>query len=147
MRWIALSASLLVALAAHAGNPGDSSTGGKHGRGPVDANGDGIVTREEAQTHPRLSADFDAADTNKDGQLDATEMKAHRERMKVEMRAEGEERWKKADIDGDGSLSLAEAQASMPRLAENFDKVDADRNGLVSRDEMRSMWKKGKHHR
>jgi Ca2+-binding EF-hand superfamily protein len=144
MRWIALSASLLVALAAHAGDPASGPYGPKHGRGAVDANSDGIVTREEAQSHPRLSADFDTADTNKDGQLDAAEMNAHRQRMRAEMHTKGEERWKAADIDGDGSLSLAEAQASMPRLAESFDKVDADRNGLVSRDEMRSMRMKHK---
>jgi hypothetical protein len=143
MRWIALLAPLLITVTATA-QAGDWKSGDKSARGPIDANNDGIVTREEAKAHPRLSADFDAADSNKDGQLDAAELNAHRERMKGEMRAEAEERWKVADIDGDGSLSLAEAQASMPRLAEHFDKVDADRNGLVSRDEMRSARMKDK---
>jgi hypothetical protein len=143
MRWIALFAPLLITVTATA-QAGDWKSGDKSARGPIDANNDGIVTREEAKAHPRLSADFDAADSNKDGQLDAAELNAHRERMKGEMRAEAEERWKVADIDGDGSLSLAEAQASMPRLAEHFDKVDADRNGLVSRDEMRSARMKDK---
>jgi Ca2+-binding EF-hand superfamily protein len=144
MRWLALSASLLVALAAHAGSPGEGSAGAKPGRGPVDANNDGIVTREEAGKYPRLAADFDAADANKDGQLDTAELQAHREKMRVEMRAKAEERWKAADTDGDGRLSLAEAQASMPKMAERFGTFDADKDGYVSRDEMHNFRMKTK---
>lgn len=144
MRWIALSASMLVAIAAHAGNPGDGSAGAKPGRGAVDANNDGIVTREEASGYPRLTADFDTADANKDGQLDAAELQAHREKMRVEMRARAEERWKAADTDGDDRLSLAEAQASMPQMAERFQKFDANKDGYVSRDEMHNIRMKKK---
>jgi hypothetical protein len=84
MRWIALSASLLVVLAAHAGSPGDESATAKHGRGAVDANNDGVVTREEASACPRLSADFDTADANKDGYVSRDEM--HNIRMKKKRR-------------------------------------------------------------
>ena len=42
-----------------------------------------------------------------------------------------------ADTDRNRSISRAEADASLPRLAENFDKVDSDRNGEVSADELR----------
>lgn len=125
--------SLIVMASAQAG---EGPPAGKPGGARVDANKDGIVTREEAQTHPRLSAGFDAADTNRDGQLDAAEMSAHREAMHAEMRVRADARWKAADTDGDGSLSREEAQASMPRVAERFDEFDANADGRVGREEM-----------
>ena len=146
MRWIALFASLLVALAATAQSGGWQS-GAKSGPHSVDVNKDGIVTREEAKTHPRLSADFDAADTNKDGKLDVAEMNSHRERMRVEMRAKADERWKAADTDGDGALSRAEAEASMPGIAQRFETFDADRDGKIARDEMHNFRMKKKKQR
>ena len=146
MRWIALFASLLVASAATAQSGGWQS-GAKPGPHSVDVNKDGIVTREEAQTHPRLSADFDAADTNKDGKLDVAEMNSHRERMRVEMRAKADERWKAADTDGDGALSRAEAEASMPGIARRFETFDADRDGKIARDEMHNFRMKKKKQR
>jgi Ca2+-binding EF-hand superfamily protein len=137
MRWILALSSLIVAAAAQAGDP--QAAVGKPGRHQVDANSDGIVTREEAQSYPRLSADFDTADANKDGQLDAAEMNAHREKMRGEMRAKAEQRWADADKDGDGALSRDEAQASMPRLAERFDKFDSNGDGKIGRDEMHNV--------
>ena len=143
MRWIALLAPLLVAATATA-QTGGWQSGAKAGRGPVDVNNDGIVTHEEAQAYPRLSADFDAADTNKDGQLDAAEMNAYREQMRVEMRAKADERWKAADTDGDGAISLVEAEASMPRMAQSFASFDATGDGEVSRQEMHNFRMKKK---
>jgi len=136
MRWILALSSLIVAAAAQAGDP---QAVGKHGRPPMDANSDGIVTREEAKAFPRLTADFDAADANKDGQLDTAEMNAHRVKMRGEMRAKAEQRWAEADKDGDGALSREEAQASMPGLAERFDKFDSNGDGKIGRDEMHSV--------
>ena len=77
MRWTLPLASLLVVLAAQAADP----PAGPQGRAALDADNDGIVTREEASSFPRLAALFNAADTSKDGQLDAAEMAAHREAM------------------------------------------------------------------
>jgi Ca2+-binding EF-hand superfamily protein len=133
MRWTLALASILVAAAAQAGGYG---AGGKQDHPKVDANDDGIVTREEAKPYPRLTEHFDEVDANKDGQLDTAEVNAHREKMRTEMRAKAEERWKAADKDGDGSLSRAEAEASMPHMAERFEKFDANGDGMVSRDEM-----------
>jgi Ca2+-binding EF-hand superfamily protein len=134
MRWTLPIAALLVASLAQAA---DTPPPGKGGY-PMDANKDGFVTREEAQSHPRLLAQFDAVDTNKDGKLDTPEMDAHRQAMHGQMRAHGEERWKAADTDGDGAISRDEAKVAMPRLSAEFDKVDADGNSKVTRDEMRA---------
>ena len=136
MRWTLALSSLIVAAAAQAGDP---QAAGMPGRHQVDVDNDGIVTREEAQASPRLSADFDAADANKDGKLDTAEMNAHREKMRVEMRAKAEQRWKDADKDGDGALTREEAQASMPGLAERFEKFDSNGDGKIARDEMHNL--------
>jgi len=141
MRRALLFTMIFATAAAYAG---DAPGPGKPPRPTLDSNGDGIVTREEAKAFPRLTADFDVADANKDGQLDAAELQTHREKMRVEMRARAEERWKAADTDGDGRLSLAETQASMPQMAERFDKFDANKDGYVSRDEMHNFRMKKK---
>ena len=49
------------------------------------------------------------------------------------------ERMKAADKDGDGAISKAEADAAgMTGLSKNFDKVDANKDGTVTREEMRT---------
>lgn len=132
MRWTLPLAALFFAVAAQAGDAPNPPPG----RHSVDANQDGVVTREEAKAHPRLAGQFDTVDANKDGQLDAAEMSAHREAKRAEMRAKGHERWAAADKDGDGALTREEAQASMPGVAERFDTIDANRDGKIGRDEM-----------
>jgi len=102
----------------------------------IDANGDGIVTREEAQVYPRLVTHFDAADTNRDGRLEGAELEAGRAAAKREARAVIRERWTAADKDGDGALSQAEATESMPLLAKRFGDFDANGDGKISRDEI-----------
>lgn len=134
MRTFLALASLALAAVAHAGD--DPAKPPLRGPAQVDANGDGFVTREEAQAYPRLSAQFDAADTSKDGRLDTAELNAHRDLMRIEMRAHAEERWKAADADGDGALSRQEAEKSMPGIAQRFEKFDGNGDGKIARDEM-----------
>lgn len=45
-----------------------------------DANGDGVLTREEVANAPRLSQDFDAIDTDRSGTLSAEELRAAHQR-------------------------------------------------------------------
>ena len=48
--------------------------------------------------------------------------------------------FEKADKDGDGTLDKQEAK-SMPRVAKNFDAIDADKDGTVSLDEIHAYMK------
>lgn len=139
MRPMLVLATLLAAAAAQAGETAPATPGARPDRpGPaaLDINADGLITLDEAQTHPRFAARFGEIDANQDGQLDQGEMSAHREKRQAEMQSRGEERWKAADKDGDGVISRDEANASMPRMAERFGQFDADSDGRVSREEM-----------
>jgi Ca2+-binding EF-hand superfamily protein len=44
---------------------------------------------------------------------------------------------KAADTNGDGVISREEAKA-LPRLAQHFDQIDADKNGSISMDELKA---------
>lgn len=46
--------------------------------------------------------------------------------------------FKKADTDGNGTLSRAEVEKSLPRLAKQFDQIDTNKDGQLSRDELKA---------
>lgn len=52
-------------------------------------------------------------------------------------RGGGMERLKAADANADNLISRTEA-ASLPRVAKNFDQIDANRDGQLSAEEMRA---------
>jgi hypothetical protein len=52
-----------------------------------------------------------------------------------------EAKFKKADHDNDGSLTREEAKA-MPRVAKNFDAIDADKSGTVTLAEIQASMKR-----
>lgn len=100
-----------------------------------DKNKDGRVSREEA----REGADrmFTEIDTDKDGFISTEEMQAHHRAMREKFRQSMRDYWKKADTDGDGALSRAEVEAAkMPRLMRDFDKLDKNRDGRLTQDEL-----------
>lgn len=75
--------------------------------------------------------------------LSAEEHKARRdqckagpEKCRTEKKVQFEQRFKRADTNGDGAISRAEAQTSLPRLARHFERVDANKDGQVTREEM-----------
>jgi Ca2+-binding EF-hand superfamily protein len=108
----------------------------------ADKDGDGRVSRAEATAAgaERSGEWFDKLDLNKDGYITADEMKQARAtrmaNMHADMQQKMEERFKEADTNGDGQLSLDEVQAKMPRMAERFSTLDTDKNGQLSKEEL-----------
>ena len=124
----------------------DHESGGMHGDkmppafSKFDKNSDGRISRDEA----REGADrmFNEIDTNRDGFISKEEMQAHHKIMHDEfregMREKMRDHWKSADKDGDGFLSRAEVEAArMKRLSRDFDKLDTNKDGKLSEDEMK----------
>lgn len=95
----------------------------------LDADGDGAITREEADA-PRLEH-FASIDSDGDGVLTLAEMEAAHERRMAERRAE---RFARMDADGDGTVSLDEF--SGPRSDRRFGRADANDDGVISAEEI-----------
>ncbi len=105
--------------------------------GMLDENKDGKLSKEEMQKG--VDKMFADADANKDGVITREEMQAHRARMHDKMRAKMQDLWKAADKDGDGALSRAEADnADMPMLSRHFDRIDKNKDGKLTQDELRN---------
>ncbi len=47
------------------------------------------------------------------------------------------EHFRRADADGDGALTRAEAEQALPRLAAKFDRIDANHDARLTPDELR----------
>jgi Ca2+-binding EF-hand superfamily protein len=105
----------------------------------ADTDHDGRISRAEATAagSERSAEWFDKLDLNKDGYVTQDEMRQAHESRRAEMQAKMEERFKEADANNDGQLSLEELQAKMPRLAERFSTLDTDKNGFLSKDELK----------
>jgi hypothetical protein len=62
--------------------------------------------------------------------------KADHEKCRADAQARVQARFKRADANGDGGLSREEAQKGMPQVARDFARIDADKDGRFTMDEM-----------
>jgi hypothetical protein len=83
---------------------------------------------ERARMHRELNDDLGKSYPDRD------QVESRRQMMHERMR----ERLKKADGNGDGAISRAEADRSMPGVARHFDRIDTDGDGTITRDEMKA---------
>lgn len=101
-----------------------------------DANGDGVITKEEAAKFPRLAEKFTQLDKNKDGKLAADELPRHRAGMRGGQ-ADGKRGshggMSALDTDGDGRISRAEMQAGKAGMDQHFDRMDVNKDGYIDR--------------
>ena len=106
----------------------------------LDANASGGISVDEAEGP--LEGHFDQIDTDGNGEITSTELKASRaKRFKrgIEMR----ERIKASDADGNGTISSNEAnEAGLDKLIEHFDKIDSDGDGEITKQELKNLIKK-----
>jgi len=105
----------------------------------ADADRNGVLSRAEVQRRlPRLASRFDEIDRNRDGNLSPEELRA---RAGAGGGRAGEggfaEHFRRADADGDGALTRAEAEEALPRLGAKFDRIDANRDERLTADELR----------
>lgn len=108
----------------------------------ADKDGNGMLSSEEAKAFPNLEKHFDKIDSNQDGQISKDEMRAFKKARKQARKHRGEERFSKADTDHDGSLTRDEAEkGGLKRIAQNFDAIDANKDGKVSKDELRTYYR------
>jgi len=133
------AAAVATLLAGHA-IAGDEPRGGAPHDAfmRADTDGDGKVSRAEASAaaDKRTAEWFDKLDLNKDGYVTQDEIQQAHEARREQMQAAFDEKFKAADTNSDGKLSLDEVQAKMPRLAQRFSTLDADKDGFLSKEEI-----------
>lgn len=111
----------------------------------MDTDKDGRISVKESQDGAARM--FKEADTNNDGFISKEEMQAHHKAMHEKRGEMMRDKWKTADKDGDGALSRAEVDAAkMTMMARDFDKLDKNKDGKLTPDEMRMGKHKGMQH-
>lgn len=159
----ATTLALAAAAGLHAAPPADQAPRATRTL-QLDSNNDGVVDRAEAAASPRLAARFDALDANGDGRLQRDELrgawKGHGPRGRRGGHGSGGiDALARLDTDGDGRVSRGELEAAKaarearaganperharaghaarPDLLAQFDSIDRNRDGLLSRGELR----------
>ncbi len=85
-----------------------------------------------------IDAGFAAMDFNKDGKVDAAEFDRFMRARLARQGTKFDETFSQFDKDGNGSISREEAQATNALLAKYFDYVDTNKDGGISKDELRA---------
>lgn len=64
------------------------------------------------------------------------ECQADPDKCREQARAQMQERLRKADTDGNGTISRAEAGQGLPVISRHFDEIDANGDGQITREEL-----------
>lgn len=138
MKYVAVLAALGLGSAVLLVNPHAFAQGRQGGLlerlKAADKNADGMLSRDEAASLPRISQHFDEIDANHDGFITFEELRAFLQAHHGHGGHAGKG-LEALDKDGDGRISRDEAAAA-PRLAANFDKIDANHDGFLTKDEL-----------
>ncbi len=138
----AFTALSILAIPASAHGLGKGPSGGRDGA-PVlmfelfDGNGDEAVTMEEIRAS--WAERFRAADGDGDRQLSTEELASAIDALRSERRSRNiMNRIERHDSDGNGLLSLEEANAALEseRLEGMFERFDTDGDGTITKAEM-----------
>jgi|SoiMethySBSTD1v2_1073268.scaffolds.fasta_scaffold1277828_1 Ca2+-binding EF-hand superfamily protein len=98
--------------------------------GRLDKDGNGSISKDEWVRDPQV---FDRLDANKDGALSPEEA---RQVAAARVQQPRQERWNRLDKDSNGVLTKAE----WPRRPEVFDRLDANKDGQLTADEIRAQF-------
>ena len=111
----------------------------------ADADGNGTLSRDEMQRAlSKLAPAFDSIDRDRDGSVSREELAAYLQTGRPRAPHHGfAEHFRRADTDSDGTLSRVECERNLPRLAVKFDQIDRDRDGRLTREELK-VWFDGR---
>jgi EF-hand domain pair len=123
-----LSLGAMLALSGMAATAGQQL--GSSRMAALDTDKDQQISRQEAAGNSKLAGSFDAIDANRDGMLDAGELRTFAKARKSHALGQ-------LDTNQDGVLTREEA-ASSKKLMANWDMIDTDKDGRLSSDELRA---------
>jgi hypothetical protein len=147
-KWLVLVAAALIPMGAMAAEGLPGATVRSEGKGPTaeehkarmeacKANPEKCRAERQAMFEKRCAANPERCNEMKAKFAKRMEeCKANPEKCRAERQARFEGRFKNADADGNGMISRAEAEKGMPRLARHFDRIDANKDGQVTSEEM-----------
>jgi Ca2+-binding EF-hand superfamily protein len=96
----------------------------------------GLEQRMSPEQRERFNRDMETQ--TGEAYPDHAQIESRRRKMRERM----QERLQQADIDHDNSISRAEAEESMPGVARHFDQIDANHDGFITYDEMKTAQEK-----
>jgi Ca2+-binding EF-hand superfamily protein len=111
----------------------------------ADKDNNGRIDRTEAQAvGERMATHFDRMDANKDGGIDKAEMAAMRHKMgRAGHRMKSAMSYQRGlfvgmDDNADGAVTRAELGTKHKRWSDDFDIIDANRDGKITGEELRA---------
>lgn len=111
----------------------------------ADKDNSGRIDRAEAQAiGERMASNFDRMDANKDGGIDKAEMAAVRHKMgRAGHRMKSAMSFQRGlfvgmDDNADGAVTRAELGSKHKRWSDDFDIIDANRDGKITGEELRA---------